>query len=89
MALSVEYWFERQIRPRYADSSDEKAFLISNIQEWINTLNIQDSMARWRTSAAGCASDRNRIRQTPHGGDGELRRRMPAKAASKRQQKQQ
>jgi len=42
MALSVEYWFERQIRPRYADPSDEKAFLISDIQEWINTLNIQD-----------------------------------------------
>lgn len=42
MALSVEHWFERQIRPRYADSSDEKAFLISDIQEWINTINIQD-----------------------------------------------
>ena len=42
MALSVDRWFERQIRPRYADPSDEKAFLISNIQEWINTLNIQD-----------------------------------------------
>ncbi|MCS5691286.1 hypothetical protein NZK33_04705 [Cyanobium sp. FGCU-6] len=35
-------WFERQIRPRYNDPSDEKAFLISDIQEWINTLNIQD-----------------------------------------------
>jgi hypothetical protein len=42
MALSVDRWFERQIRPRYADPSDEKAFLISNIQEWINTRNIQD-----------------------------------------------
>ena len=42
MALSVEHWFERQIRPRYADPSDEKAFLISDIQEWINTINIQD-----------------------------------------------
>ena len=42
MALSVDRWFERQIRPRYADPSDEKAFLISNIQEWINTLNIQE-----------------------------------------------
>ena len=42
MALSVEHWFEGQIRPRYADPSDEKAFLISNIQEGINTLNIQD-----------------------------------------------
>ncbi|QPN71207.1 hypothetical protein [Synechococcus sp. CBW1108] len=42
MALSVEHWFEGQIRPRYADPSDEKAFLISDIQEWINTLNIQD-----------------------------------------------
>ena len=42
MELSVEHWFERQIRPRYADSSDEKAFLISDIQEWINTINIQD-----------------------------------------------
>ena len=40
--VSVDRWFERQIRPRYADSSDEKAFLISNIQEWINTINIQD-----------------------------------------------
>ena len=40
--VSVEHWFERQIWPRYADPSDEKAFLISNIQEWINTLNIQD-----------------------------------------------
>ena len=42
MALSVEHWFERQIWPRCADPSDEKAFLISDIQEWINTLNIQD-----------------------------------------------
>ena len=42
MALSVEHWFERQIRPRYADPSDEKAFLISDIQGWINTLNIQE-----------------------------------------------
>jgi len=40
--VSVEHWFERQIRPRYANPSDEKAFLISDIQEWINTLNIQD-----------------------------------------------
>jgi hypothetical protein len=37
-----QHWFERQIRPRYDDPSDEKAFLISDIQEWINTLNIQD-----------------------------------------------
>lgn len=37
-----QQWFERQIRPRYDDPSDEKAFLISDIQEWINTLNIQD-----------------------------------------------
>ena len=42
MALSAEHWFERQIRPRYAVPSDEKAFLISDIQEWINTINIQD-----------------------------------------------
>ncbi len=45
MALSVEHWFEGEIRPRYADPSDEKAFLISDIQEWINTLNIQET--RW------------------------------------------
>ena len=37
-----QQWFERQIRPRYDDPSDEKAFLISDIQDWINTLNIQD-----------------------------------------------
>jgi len=37
-----QQWFERQIRPRYEDPSDEKAFLISDIQDWINTLNIQD-----------------------------------------------
>ena len=37
-----QQWFERQIRPRYDDPSDEKAFLISDIQNWINTLNIQD-----------------------------------------------
>ena len=37
-----QQWFERQIRPRYDDPIDEKAFLISDIQGWINTLNIQD-----------------------------------------------
>ena len=37
-----QQWFERQIQPRYDDPTDEKAFLISDIQEWINTLNIQD-----------------------------------------------
>jgi hypothetical protein len=37
-----QQWFARQIRPRYDDPSDEKAVLISDIQEWINTLNLQD-----------------------------------------------
>lgn len=37
-----QQWFERQIRPRYDDPSDEKAFLISDIQNWMNTLNIHD-----------------------------------------------